>query len=631
MAQSILWMGTRIPVLIFIAVVALVVLLQHFPANYLHVSRNPQDEMTSRTEKKALKYSLTVNGTTASAENFYIIRPNYKINAEPMYYVDKGQGDLVYQLSTYYVAGELARRYNARYLIDVGCGSGVKLASFRDEFHVIGIDYEANIRNASKAFPDLQFIEANLEGDSECNVVLSPAILSQAVVVSADIIEHLKTRFLATSKSSRNSASMQQPLLSALQTRANLGRVIEMPGEMIINDNYNGKYKYIQKEWETRLHVLYIYSRGYNGPPANLAHVREWLNTELELLFLDSGLYPLYSGLSCGHMGLCGDGFLPYNTKQTNQIQIMGNEQVRESWLVVDHGTSHVVAFIVHERTTAVELLMFNVDYLIDQGIEVNVVSIGASVPPMSRTKFHTTQNRREAFDVIIKLCDGNTYQTGDWFIILDSNDVITFNQSDALQLNLKETLQRIGSEPYGFNAVAMTIFFMQSPDGRDWTPDMPFKIFAQGVWHAAARADDRLRPAVDTLKNRVRIWKKSSEPLEIALSKTESGSEIITDVGFIGRRVYPYHALDLRFHPKFKKPYSKLAYDLRRMYVLDIALNYQPKALYFAIPMFSVHWIQPLKFCQHFVALHRWTAGKTRFTFTPTPLISQGSLKVDV
>ncbi|ELU18372.1 hypothetical protein CAPTEDRAFT_213073 [Capitella teleta] len=537
--------SNRLPVLILTTVVSLVLLSQHFPANYLHESRNPQDKKTSKTGKKALKYSLTVNGTTASAENFYIIRPNYKINAEPTYYVDKGQQDLVYQLSTYYVAGELARRYNARYLIDVGCGSGVKLASFRDEFHVIGIDYEANIRNASKAFPNLQFIEANLEGDSECNVVVSPAILSQAVVVSADIIEHLIN-----------------PLPCYVKT---LKKFSKYAAAIVVSTPDAGKIMNIRG------------GTSYDGPPGNLAHVREWLNSELELLFLDSGLYPLYSGLSCGHMERCGDGFLPNNTQQTNQIQIMGNEQVRESWLVVDRETSHVVAFIVHDRTTAIELLIFNVDYLIDQGIEVIVVNLGASVPPMPRTKVHTTQNRREAFDVIIKLCDGNTYQTGDWFIIMDSNDVINFNQSHALQLNLKETLQRIGSEPYGFNAVAMTIFFMQSPDGRDWPPAMPFKIFAQGVWHAAARADDRLRPAVDTLKNRVRIWKKSTQPLEISISKTEEGAEIVTDVGFLGRRVYPYHALDLRFHPKFNKPYSKLDYDLRRMYVLDIALNYQP------------------------------------------------------
>ncbi|ELT91640.1 hypothetical protein CAPTEDRAFT_212549 [Capitella teleta] len=538
------WMSSA-SLLTVTAVVILVLLHQYFVVD--HYKRNSQEntkKLTKDIERKALKYSLLVNGTKASADNMYIYRPGYKINAEPLYYVDKGQKDLVFQLSTYYVAGELARRYNARYLIDVGCGSGVKMASFRDEFHVIGIDYETNIRNATKAFPNLQFIEANLEGDSECTVALSPEILSQAVVVSADIIEHLKN-----------------PLPCYVKT---LKKFSKYAAAIVISTPDAAKIKNVNG------------GSGYDGPPSNTAHVREWLNAELELLFLDQGMYPMYSGLSCGQMVNCGWGWQPNTTYQSNQIHILGNEQVRASWLVGDYGPSDVIAFVVHERSTAVELLNFNVKYLTEQGIKVNVISIEASVPSMTNTKVHPAQNRRDAFDVISRLCEENAYQLGDWFIIMDSNDVINFHQSDALQLNLKETLRRIGSEPYGFNAVAMTTFFMQSPEGAEWGPSMPFKIFSHGVWNPKTGENDRLWPAVDTLKDRVRIWRKSTEPLEIKMGETESGAEIVTGVAFLGRRVYPYHALDLRFHPQFKNPYSDIDNELRRIYNLDIAINYQ-------------------------------------------------------
>lgn len=150
-----------------------------------------QGNQVTRSAARTLEYSLTHNGITASSANMYINRKNYTHNLKPNYYLDHGVGDLRYQLATYYVAGELARRYHARYLIDMGCGSGVKLSSYRNEFHLIGIDYKTNVKNAKRDFPFMELIEANLEQDGDCSVTISPHILMQAVVVSADVIEHL--------------------------------------------------------------------------------------------------------------------------------------------------------------------------------------------------------------------------------------------------------------------------------------------------------------------------------------------------------------------------------------------------------------------------------------------------------
>ena len=129
----------------------------------------------------------------------YISVEGYKSNLHPEYCDDKDNVDS-YQIATYYVAGEIARRYHARYLIDMGCGNGGKIALYKNEFHVIGIDYELNLKVAKKLYPDVTFIEANLDLNGTCTIDLHPEILSQAVVFSADVIEHIVDPFYCFTK-----------------------------------------------------------------------------------------------------------------------------------------------------------------------------------------------------------------------------------------------------------------------------------------------------------------------------------------------------------------------------------------------------------------------------------------------
>ena len=166
-------------------------------------------------------------------------------------------------------------------------------------------------------------------------------------------------------------------------------------------------------------------------------------------------------------------------------------------------------------------------------------------------------------------------FHQGDWFIVIDANEVISFPQSSSLNLTLKETLVRIGHEPYRFNAVALSVFFMQSKDGQAPEPEYPFRIYGQDAWNVGAGANDELWPVVDTLKNRVHIWQKQEDEVTLVTNETVGGVHLITDVVFTGRNVYPYHAQSLRFHPKSRSPYTWLGTELRRMYVLDTALGY--------------------------------------------------------
>ena len=66
--------------------------------------------------------------TLVHSSNMYITTKNYKHNLHPSFYLDKNIKGDNYQMATYYVAAEIARRYHARYIVDVGYGNGVKVA-----------------------------------------------------------------------------------------------------------------------------------------------------------------------------------------------------------------------------------------------------------------------------------------------------------------------------------------------------------------------------------------------------------------------------------------------------------------------------------------------------------------------
>lgn len=140
-----------------------------------------------------IQYINYINGVKASRENVYITEPKYTSRQKPSYFNDPPNS--LWQFTTYMSAGELARRYHAKYIIDLGCGSGSKLAAFQKEFHLIGIDYKENLKRTQKAYPFIDVVDVDLDQGPSCQLRISPDILSQAVVVSADVIEHLVDPF----------------------------------------------------------------------------------------------------------------------------------------------------------------------------------------------------------------------------------------------------------------------------------------------------------------------------------------------------------------------------------------------------------------------------------------------------
>lgn len=153
---------------------------------------------------------------------------------------------VVWQPDVYAAAEALALEHGSRRIIDIGCGDGAKLSSLSSGFETIGLDLPRVVARARRRYPDLTWIEHDLERAEP--LPLDAEQLGQSVVVAADVIEHLRS---------------PRHLLAALRLALEQsdGVVLSTPERDL------------------------TWGFAHNGPPPNPAHVREWNQAEL-LAFL---------------------------------------------------------------------------------------------------------------------------------------------------------------------------------------------------------------------------------------------------------------------------------------------------------------------------------------------------------
>jgi glycosyltransferase involved in cell wall biosynthesis/SAM-dependent methyltransferase len=156
-----------------------------------------------------------------------------------------GENDVRYQDPVYRNAARVARRAGMRCILDVGCGSGHKLARhFGSRFsRVVGLDQASAISLARREFPHMEWMTGDF---MEHETWQQLDRLRPELVLCADVIEHLEQPRL---------------LLERLYTLLDSGSML-----MLSTPDRD------------RLDV------GPEGPPRNRRHVREWSMDGLLLL-----------------------------------------------------------------------------------------------------------------------------------------------------------------------------------------------------------------------------------------------------------------------------------------------------------------------------------------------------------
>ncbi len=121
----------------------------------------------------------------------YHLKPGYSARAVAEYVVDVAQerDGVVRHSDVYARATDVATRLGATRIIDLGAGAGGKLAALSPSFEILGLDYGPNVELARRQFPAGTWREHDL--DSAGALPLTPEQLQGAVVVCANVIEHL--------------------------------------------------------------------------------------------------------------------------------------------------------------------------------------------------------------------------------------------------------------------------------------------------------------------------------------------------------------------------------------------------------------------------------------------------------
>lgn len=183
----------------------------------------------------------------------YNLPENYTHRLEPEYFNDVLSDSSAWQADVYALAAQLARESGARSIRDLGCGNGLKLKPYSDEFHTVGYDYGKNIETfiANKAGDGIIF---DFEKD-----MLYRHSFENSVVICADMIEHLI-----------NPTNLVASLYEVAQT---------------------AKYVLVSTPDRER-----VYKGEHYGPPGNPYHCREWTNAELVAWFRANDLPVAWHG-----------------------------------------------------------------------------------------------------------------------------------------------------------------------------------------------------------------------------------------------------------------------------------------------------------------------------------------------
>jgi SAM-dependent methyltransferase len=187
-------------------------------------------EYISEIKILSLKLSRLLNGLIRSLyqSSRFGIRRGYihRSSVEP--HDDRGLED-TFQKEVYQKAASLMRHHQWDTVLDIGCGSGFKLAHYLGQYKATGVDYPPAIEQSRLDYPDLTWINAD---------DFVPEHQSAALILCADVIEHV-----------RDPDALMKSLLSVRNWKC----------IMISTPERNRRR-----------------GRWHFGPPPNPAHYREW-------------------------------------------------------------------------------------------------------------------------------------------------------------------------------------------------------------------------------------------------------------------------------------------------------------------------------------------------------------------
>lgn len=411
--------------------------------------------------------------------------PDYHAREQNTHFLDV-PSDLVYQPHVYEAAAWMARRAGLRRIVDVGCGSGGKLVPLQSEFDVIGIDCAPALELTRNQLPGATLIETDLEFGLPAD--LDPSLFTGAVVVCADVIEHIVA---------------PEALLDGLV------RIAEHAAFVLVSTPDRDRARGL-------LDV---------GPPGNPAHVREWSATELLRWFRARGFDTSIGGY----------------TINTNRHRAKSTILAIGGRLAATPGPAAAdfrVAAIIHAFNEA-DVLPEVVAHLAGQGVEVHLFDNWSTDDTWSTAeglrdrgliqhlaRFPERPGSQYEWARQLELTAVYGRETGaDWILHHDADEI---RRSPWPGVSLRDALAAVTAR--GFNAIDFTVIDFRFTRDQP-APPSPFE---QSLTHF----EFGRRPGHF---QQVKGWNHGG-PVDLA----SSGGH---DVAFDGRKIFPMKFL-LKHYP---------------------------------------------------------------------------------
>jgi 2-polyprenyl-3-methyl-5-hydroxy-6-metoxy-1,4-benzoquinol methylase len=422
----------------------------------------------------------------------YFIKPGYISRQQPEYFadvLDQEQG-VIHQPDIYPLAAYLARKFDCKYIVDIGCGQGRKLTELHPEFELIGIDFGENIQYCRESYSFGRWLEWDLDG--EALLELEPEVLSRSVIVCADVIEHLihPDRLL--------------DLIKAWMAHAPVG-LLTTPERDLLHGPKD------------------------MGPPSNTHHVREWNSIELQAFLRSKELKIEFFGLTMNNN---------WDYAKRTMLAILGNDQ--RPPIEPAPPEFRVVAIVT--AYNEVDVLDRVLQHLNEQGIEVYVIDnwstdgtfervsarLGSGVvgverfPPDGDSPKHqyNWQQLLHRVEEVSQTLDAH------WYIHHDSDEL---RESPWPAASLRDAIYHV--DQCGFNCINHTLLEFFPVDnsfqpGSNFAEHLVHYQFGQRIGHFI----------------RINAWKNMGQRVSLAPSGGHRAE-------FDGQRVYPYKFL-LKHYP---------------------------------------------------------------------------------
>lgn len=424
---------------------------------------------------------------TATSDDLFLKR-GYHARSAATYFTDNvtDSDDVLQQPDVYRLAAELARHFESKWIIDVGCGRAEKLIQWASDIQIVGIDTGLNITYCREKYVLGTWLDVNLEYPGE--LPLTDEQVAGSVIVCNSVIEYLID---------------PRPLLFEL------ARLRELAAAVIITspdrDRAGGPDDI--------------------GPPGNPYHVREWNIDEMGRLLSFCGLEPIFLGYTMNN----------YADRQKNtSLAIIEGKQIPLLEKAPDDFRVLAVITAYNER----DILPHTVKRLLDQGVEVVVLDnwstdgtidiIEAAFSSQVQViRFPESDTGTYDWSLLLDQVEKIGRQSGaDWVIHHDADEV---REGPWLDMNLRDSIWNV--QRRGFNAINHTVIEFRPVQGEIGVTDGSDPAECLLWWEEDAENHAQ-----------VKAWKNVGQAVNLAAT---GGHEI----RFAGRRIFPYRFL-LRHYP---------------------------------------------------------------------------------